>query len=107
MEGTLRCTLGSQAQHAHSLEDHTRYIQQSTSTHTEHIHNIQQQNSNHTQTRCELFHQTIIKHVTHTTNKSIDRATHKIQGYNITLTTTNVQEAINNVKITTHKILTN
>ena len=24
MEGTLRCTLGSQAQHAHSLEDRTR-----------------------------------------------------------------------------------
>ena len=41
MEGTLRCTLGSQAQHAH-----TRSIQQSTSTHTKHIHNIQQQNSN-------------------------------------------------------------
>ena len=44
MEGTLRWTLGSQAQHtqhAHSLEDHTRYIQQSISTHTKHVHNIQ------------------------------------------------------------------
>ena len=50
MEGILRCTLGSQDQHAHSLEDDTRSIQQSTSTHTNHIHNIQQQNSNHTQT---------------------------------------------------------
>ena len=56
MEGTLRCTLGSQAQHAHSLEDHTWSIQQSTSTstHTKHIHNIQQQNSNHTETVNQL-----------------------------------------------------
>ena len=43
MEGTSRCTLGSQAQHTHSLEYHTRYIQQSTSTHTQHVNNIQQQ----------------------------------------------------------------
>ena len=49
MEGTSRCTLGSQAQHTHSLEDHTRSIQHSTSTHTRHFHNIQQQNNNHTQ----------------------------------------------------------
>ena len=88
MEGTLRCTLGSQAQHAHSLEDHTWYIQQSTSTRTKHFYYIQQQNSNHTQTHCELFHQTIHKHATHKTNRSINRATHTIQGYNITLTTT-------------------
>ena len=98
MEGTLRCTLGSHAQHAHSLEDHTRSIQQSTSTHTKHIHNIQQLNSNHTQTHCELFHQTIHKHATHKTNRYTNRATHKIQGYNITLTTTQVQEAIKQSK---------
>ena len=85
MEGTLRCTLESHAQHAH-----TRSIQQSTSTHTKHSHNIQQQNSNHTKTYCELFHQTIHKHATHKTN----RTTHKIQGYNRTLNTTQVQEAI-------------
>ena len=41
--------MGSQAQHTHSLEDHTRSIQQSTSTHTQHIHKIQQQNNNYTQ----------------------------------------------------------
>ena len=58
MEGALRRSLGSQAQHTHSLEDHTWSIQQSTTTHTKHIHNIQQQNSNYTQTHCELFHQT-------------------------------------------------
>ena len=40
MEGTLRCTLGSQAQYAHSLQNHTRSIQQSTysDTHTKHPH---------------------------------------------------------------------
>ena len=48
MEGALRRSLGSQAQHTHSLEDHTWSIQQSTTTHTKHIHNIQQQNSNNT-----------------------------------------------------------
>ena len=88
MEGTLRCT-----QHADSLEDHTRSIQQSTSTHTKHFHNIQQQNSNH-----------ILQIVspnnsqTHKTNRYINRATHTIQGYNFTLTTTQVQDAIKQTK---------
>ena len=95
MEGALRRSYGSQAQHTHSLEDHTRSIQQSTTTHTKHIHNIQQQNSNNTQTHCELFHQTIHKHwQTLKTNKHINRATHNIQGYNIALTTSQVQEPI-------------
>ena len=62
MEVTLICTRGSQAQHAHSLEDHPRYIQQSTYTHTKHFHNIQQQNTNHTQTYYELFHPSIHRH---------------------------------------------
>ena len=98
MEGALRRSLGSQAQHTHTLEDHTWYIQQSTTTHTKHIHNIQQQNSNYTQTHCELFHQTIHKHTTHKTNIHINRETHTIQGYNITLTTSQVQEAIKQCK---------
>ena len=89
MEGALRRSLGSQAQHTHSLEDHTWSIQQSTTTHTKHIHNIQQQNSNYTHT---------IKHATHKTNRHINRATHNIQGYNITLTTSHVQEAIKHSK---------
>ena len=78
MEGTLRCTLGSQAQHAHFLEDHTWFIQQSTSTHTKHFQNK----------HCQ----------THKTNRSINRTTHKMQGYNITLTTNHVQEAIKQSK---------
>ena len=99
MEGTLRCTLGSQAPHAHSLEDHTRFIQQSTSTHTKHSHTIQQQNSNHTKTYCELFHQTIHKHCqTHKTNRYTNRTSHKILLYNITLPTTQVKEAIKQSK---------
>ena len=62
MERTSRCTLGSQAQHKHSLEDLTWSIQQITSTHTQHLDNIQQQNNNHTHKYCELFPQTIHKH---------------------------------------------
>ena len=34
---TYGCTLGSQAHHAYSLEDHTRSIQQTTSTHTNNV----------------------------------------------------------------------
>ena len=35
-----------------------------------------------------------VNHATHNTNRHINRATHSIQGYNITLTTSQVQEAI-------------
>ena len=45
----------------------------------------------------KLFTNTI-KHATHKTNRSNNRATYKIQGYNITLTTTQVQEAIKESK---------
>ena len=53
---------------------------------------------NYTQTHCELFHQTIHKHATHKTKRHINRATHNIQGYNITLTTSQFQEAIKQSK---------
>ena len=79
------------------MEDHTWSTQQRTTTHIKHIHNIQQQNSSYTQTHCELFHQTFtntVKHTTHKTNRHINKSTHNIQGYNITLTTSQVQEAI-------------
>ena len=39
-----------------------------------------------------------VKQATHKTDRSINRAKHKIQGYNITLTTTQVQEAIKQSK---------
>ena len=94
MEGTLRYTLRSQAQHAHSLKDHAWYIQQSTSTHNKHFHNIQQQNSNHTHTLriVSQNNSQTMPNIQHTI--FINRKTHKIQGYNITLTTNQVQEAI-------------
>ena len=101
MEGALRRSLGSQAQHTDILEDHTWYIHQSATTHTKHFHNIQQQNSNYTQTHCTLFYQQFtntVKHATHKTNRHIIRATHVIRGYNITLTTSQVQEAIKQSK---------
>ena len=55
-------------------------------------------NNKHTQTYCKLFHRTIDKNATHKTNRSIDRATQNIQGYNIALTTSQVQEAIKQSK---------
>ena len=39
-----------------------------------------------------------VKHATHKANRSIDRATQNLQGYNITLTTSQVQEAIKQSK---------
>ena len=39
-----------------------------------------------------------VKHATHKTNRHINRATHNIQGYNITLTTSQIQEAIKQSK---------
>ena len=39
-----------------------------------------------------------VKHETHKTNTHINRATHNIQGYNITLTTSQVQETIQQSK---------
>ena len=39
-----------------------------------------------------------VKHATHKTNRHINRATNNIQGYNITLTTSQVQEAIKQSK---------
>ena len=39
-----------------------------------------------------------VKHATHKTNRHIDRATHNMQGYNIALTTSQVQEAIKQSK---------
>ena len=79
MEGALRRSLGSHAQHAHSLEDHTWSIQ------LEHLHIANYFTKQFTNTG---------KHATHKTNRSINRAAHTIKGYNITLTTTQVQEAI-------------
>ena len=47
-----------------------------------------------------------LQFATHKTNRSINRVTHEIQGYNIKLTTTQVQEAIKQIK-NNNKVLTN
>ena len=78
MEGTLRHTLGSQAQHTHYVENHTRSIQQSTFTHTKHLNNIEHQNNNHTQTYCKLFHQTIHKNCQTLSNTQHTRQTNPL-----------------------------
>ena len=57
--------------------------------HTLQLHNIQQQNNNLTQKYCESTN--TVRHATPKTNGSTDRAIKKIQGYNVTLTTTQVQ----------------
>ena len=101
MDGALRRSLGSQAQHTYSLEDHTWSIQRSSTTHTKHIHNIQQQIATTPKHIANCFTKQFtntVKHVTHITNRHINRATHNIQGYNITLTTSQVQEAIKQSK---------
>ena len=43
-------------------------------------------------------HPKTLKHATHKTNRHINRATHNIRGHNITLTTSQVQEAIKQSK---------
>ena len=100
MEGTSRYTLGSQSQHTHSLEDHTRSIQQSTSNHSQqHFFNNKITTTPKHIANCFTKQLTnTVKYSTHKTNRSINRATHKIQVYNITLTTTQVQEAIKQSK---------
>ena len=99
--GTLRYTLGSQAQHTHSLKDHTRCTQQSTSTHTNTSITFSNKLANtpkHTANCLTKQFTNPVKHATHKTNISINRATHTIQGYNITVTKTQVQEAIKQSK---------
>ena len=100
MEGALRRSLGSQAQHTHSLEDHTWSIQQSTTTHT--LNTSITFNNKIATTPTHIANcftkQFTVKHATHKTNRHINRATHNMQGYNITLTTSQVQEAIKQSK---------
>ena len=98
MEGALRRSLGSQAQHTHTLWKTIHGLSNRAPPHTlntsitfnnkiatppKHIANCFNKQFTNT-----------VKHATHKTNRHINRATHSIQGYNITLTTFQVQEAI-------------
>ena len=102
MEGALRRSLGSQAEHSHSLEDHTWSIQQSTTTHTLNtsitFNNKIATTPKHIANCFTKQFTNTVKHATHKANRHINRATHNIQGYNITLTNSQVQEAIKQSK---------
>ena len=102
MEGALRRSLGSQAQHTHTLWKTIHGLSNRAPPHTlntsitfnnkiatppKHIANCFNKQFTNT-----------VKHATHKTNRHINRATHNIQGYNITLTTFQVQEAIKQSK---------
>ena len=90
MEGALRRSLGSQAQHTLSLENHTWSIQQTTTTHTKHIHNIQQQNSNYTQTHFPKHFTNTVNHATHkskTDTSTEQHTTYKDQSHSLLLIT--------------------
>ena len=98
MEGALRRSLRSQAQHTHTL--------------WKTIHGLSNRAPPHTLNTSITFHNKIattpkhianeftntVKHATYKTNRHINRATHNIQGYNITLTTSQAQEAIKQSK---------
>ena len=103
MEGAPRRTLGSQAHPTHSFEEHARYIQQSTSssTHTNTSITFNNKITTTPKHNANCFTKQFTNAVgraTHKEGRSIDRATQGIQGYNITLTTPQVQEAIKQSK---------
>ena len=101
MEGALGRSLGSQAQHTPLWKT---------------IHGLSNRAPPHTLNTSITFNNKIattptyiancftkqftntVNHATHKTNRHINRATHNIQGYNITLTTSQVQEAIKQSK---------
>ena len=92
-------SLGPQAQHTHYLEDHTYNRTPPTTLSNSITFNNKITNAPKHIANCftKQFTNTV-KHATRKTNRSIDRATQNIQGYNITLTTSQVQEAINQIK---------
>ena len=99
MEGASRRSLGPQAQHIHILWKTIHGpSNKNTSSHTQQLHYIQQQNIKHI-ANCFIKQLTnTVKHATHKTNRSINRAAQNIQGYNIILTTSQVQQGIKQSK---------
>ena len=97
MEGALRRSLGSQAhtlfgkpymlyptEHHHTLNTSITFNNKTTPKHIANCFTKQFTNT--------------VNHATHKTNRHINRATHNIQGYNITLTTSQVPEVIKQSK---------
>ena len=98
MEGTHRCTLGSQAQHAYSLEA-VHGLSNKAPPPTLNTSITFSNKTAITPTWCFTKQFTItVKYATNKTNRYINRATHKTQGYYITLTTTQVQEEMKQSK---------
>ena len=95
IEGASRRSLGPQAQHTHILWK-TIHGLPNRAPPTTHNNSITFNNkiANTTKHIANCFTKIIYKHATPKTNRSIDSATQNIQGYNITLTTSHVQEAI-------------
>ena len=85
-------------QNTHTLWETIHGLSNRAHTTTLHqLHRIQQQNNKHTKLIANCFNKQFtntVKHATHKTNRSIDSATQNIQGYNITLNTSYVQEVI-------------
>ena len=99
MEGALRRSLGSHVQHTHTLEDHTynRAPPHAQNTSTTFNNKIATTPKHIANSFTKQFTNTG-KHAAHKINRHINRETHNIQGYNITLTTSQVQEAIKQSK---------
>ena len=100
MEGELRRSLGSQAQHTlwktiHGLSNRAPPHTLNTSIT---FNNIIATTPKHIANCFTKQFTNTVKHATHKTNRHINRATHNIQGYNITLTTSQVHEAIKQSK---------
>ena len=104
MEGTLRCTVRLQAQHAHSLEDNTWPIQQSTSSPPPTL-NTSITFNNKMATAPKHIANYFTKQFINTQYKQIHSQSNT---YNtISLTTTQVHETVKQSKITTQKFMTN
>ena len=102
MEGALKRSLGSQVQHTHTLWKHIHGLSNKAPPHTLNtfitFNNKIATTPKHTANCFTKQFTNTVKHATHKTNRHINRATHNIQGYNITLTTSHVQEAIKQSK---------
>ena len=102
MEGALRRSLGSQAQHTHTLWKTIHGLSNRAPPHTLNtsitFNNKIATTPNHIANCFTKQFRNTVKHATHKTNRHINRATQNIKGYSITLTTSQVQEAIKQSK---------
>ena len=102
MERGSRRLLGPHAHHTHSIWNtmHGLSNRAPPTTHTNSItfNNTITNTPTHIANSFPKQFTNPVKHATHKTNRSIDRSTQNIQGYNITRTTSHVQEAIKQSK---------